>query len=55
MKIKIEYVNDDWVRMYIDGILMTEGHSIPPHSFYDALNVFLPELEYETTHVKEED
>lgn len=38
--VKITFVSaeaGDWVGMYIDGKLVDEGHSIPPHRILNAM------------------
>jgi hypothetical protein len=41
---KLHYVNgDDWVGLYVDGVLKKQGHSLDVRDIIEALN-----LEYET-------
>lgn len=53
--IKSEFVNDDWERIYYDGELLIEGHSISARQLMLAMWPDPSEIKVEFTHVHEED
>lgn len=46
MEIKSEFVNDDWERIYIDGKLVIEGHSITARQLMRELTDFGIKVEF---------
>jgi len=48
----IEYVNDDWMRVYYDGVLLEEGHQVSPVTFI-KLGILLRSDELDENDVKE--
>lgn len=55
MKVKIEHVNDDWERLYINGDLIHENHSIPIFVLLCAMMKYDKSIEFEETEVEEEE
>ena len=53
MKIKSELVNDDWERIYINGELAIENHSITARQLMQLLLNYGIQVEY--TEVQEDD
>ena len=54
MKIKHEYVNDDWARLYIDGKIVYENHICYAQNLMQALEE-IDGFECEYTEVQEDD
>jgi hypothetical protein len=55
IKIKSEFVNDDWERIYINGELITEGHSITARQLMRELMDLGLGIKVEFTSVEEDD
>ena len=54
-EIKSEFVNEDWERIYVDGKLLIEGHSISARQFMSAFWPDPSEMKVVFTHIQEDE
>ena len=55
LRIKSEFVNDDWERIYINGMMVDESHSHTARQLMELLFLYGGEVQIERTQVFEEE